>query len=166
MFIAFVKRGPSLPPKAFFDDLLAFYVIQLHHLGPNSISWIFAFTVLYEGYLGIHPRMSLWCAMFHLKQQKNLAKLMQECGVAATTKRELDYIWIRSSQLRPNSWGLSKYVGREERPEVMLAHVKRLDEEGLLGLDLLTSWIFFQIQARMLHEDVLLVREEFIRSGF
>jgi hypothetical protein len=92
MFIAFVKRSLSLPPKAFFHDLLALYGTQLHHLGPNSISWIFAFTVLYEGYLGIHPRMSLWCAMFHLKQQKNLAKSMHECDVEAITKRELDYI--------------------------------------------------------------------------
>jgi hypothetical protein len=59
----------------------------------------------------------------------------------------LEFLTDPPPSFRPNIWGLSKYVGGEERPEVMLAHVKRLDEEGILGLDLLTSWIFFQIQA-------------------
>ena len=53
MFRNFVERGLALPVSEFFYTLLQFWVIQLHHLTPQSILHLSIFTHFCEAFLGI-----------------------------------------------------------------------------------------------------------------
>jgi hypothetical protein len=60
MLKSHVERGLSMPPSSFFTNLLKFYGLQLHHIAPNSLVSIAGYAALYEGYLGIRPRVDLF----------------------------------------------------------------------------------------------------------
>ncbi|KAE8768599.1 hypothetical protein D1007_59914 [Hordeum vulgare] len=53
-------RGFGLVASSFFSEWLHFFGLQPHHLAPNAILQLSAFVVLYEGFLGIEPRLDLW----------------------------------------------------------------------------------------------------------
>jgi hypothetical protein len=54
-FIAFHERGLGMPPNWFMRALLHYYMVELHHLAPNSISQAAIFVAVCEGYLGMEP---------------------------------------------------------------------------------------------------------------
>ncbi|KAE8817706.1 hypothetical protein D1007_04818 [Hordeum vulgare] len=62
-------RGFGLPVGDFFARFLNFFGLQLYHLVPNAILQLASFIVLYEGFLGIEPRLDLWQKLFFFKQQ-------------------------------------------------------------------------------------------------
>jgi hypothetical protein len=53
-----------MPAHRFLRALLYYYEIQLHNLGPNSITQAAVFVALCEGYLGIEVHWDLWVYFF------------------------------------------------------------------------------------------------------
>ena len=68
-FAHYFERGLGLPCSVFFFGLLLYYMIQLHHLTPNSFVHISIFVHLCEAFLGIEPHFELFRFLFHLKPQ-------------------------------------------------------------------------------------------------
>ncbi|KAE8797894.1 hypothetical protein D1007_26906 [Hordeum vulgare] len=62
-------QGFGLPSSTFFNNFLTFFGLHPHHLAPNAILQLASFVVLYEGFLGIEPRLDLWQSFFFVKQQ-------------------------------------------------------------------------------------------------
>ncbi|KAE8813271.1 hypothetical protein D1007_09540 [Hordeum vulgare] len=60
--------GFGLPASVFLSEWLHFFGLQTHHLASNGILQLSAFMVLCEGFVGIEPRVDLWCSLFFFKQ--------------------------------------------------------------------------------------------------
>jgi hypothetical protein len=86
MFMAFMKRGISLPHHLL-PQLASFLWDPTSPFGSQQHLVVWAFTILSDGYLGIRPGLRLWCPMFHLKQQRNSPKLLHECSTTVITKQ-------------------------------------------------------------------------------
>ncbi|KAE8816537.1 hypothetical protein D1007_05869 [Hordeum vulgare] len=69
VFVEHFYRGFGQPASSFFVEWLQFFGLQPHHLAPNAILQLAAFVVLCEGFVGIAPRVDLWCSLFFFKQQ-------------------------------------------------------------------------------------------------
>ncbi|KAE8805806.1 hypothetical protein D1007_18155 [Hordeum vulgare] len=91
-------RGFGLPASNFFTNFLIFFILQPHHMAPNAILQLASYIVLYEGFLGIEPRLDLWKKLFFFKQEsikmdkaeaENLKgpHPMTPCGVALVHHR-------------------------------------------------------------------------------
>jgi hypothetical protein len=63
----------SVEGSRFFRELMIFYGLRLHDVGPNSILQVSAFTFLCEAYLRVAPTMGLWLETFFKKQQTETA---------------------------------------------------------------------------------------------
>jgi hypothetical protein len=68
IFLAHIKHGFGVPAGDFLRGLLHFYLFELVHLAPNSITIITTFIQLCEAYLGIAPHFHLWRHLFELKK--------------------------------------------------------------------------------------------------
>ncbi|KAE8768176.1 hypothetical protein D1007_60369 [Hordeum vulgare] len=90
--------GFGLQASSFFSEWLHFFGLQPHHLAPNAILQLSTFVVLWEGFLGIEPRLDLWRSLFFFKQQSiamekaEVEKLagprpMTSCGAALVHNR-------------------------------------------------------------------------------
>ena len=58
------ERGFGVPIGRFMRALCNYYGVELHNIGPNSISQAAVFVALYEGYLGIEAHWDLWIHLF------------------------------------------------------------------------------------------------------
>jgi hypothetical protein len=68
IFLAHIKHGFGVLVGDFLRGLLHFYLFELVHLAPNSITIITTFIHLCEAYLGIAPHFHLWRHFFELKK--------------------------------------------------------------------------------------------------
>ncbi|KAE8816904.1 hypothetical protein D1007_05455 [Hordeum vulgare] len=85
-------RGLGLPASHFFFGFLMHYSVQPYHLGPNAVLQLAGFVTLCEGFLGIEPRLDLWCRLFFFKQwpvkDKATGEMrMTPCGAALVYHR-------------------------------------------------------------------------------
>ncbi|KAI5011227.1 hypothetical protein ZWY2020_013364 [Hordeum vulgare] len=98
VFVEHFYRGFGLPASSFFAEWLQFFSPQPHHVASNAILQLAAFVVLCEGFVGIEPRVDLWCSLFFSKQQSiameksEVEKLkgpspMTPCGAALVHQR-------------------------------------------------------------------------------
>jgi hypothetical protein len=71
LFKSFCERGFALPASDFFQELLQFYGLELHHLTPNGVSYIANFQHFFEAFLGIEPLLPFFRYLFHIKGQSN-----------------------------------------------------------------------------------------------
>ena len=55
-----ISRGFSLPPSAFMIEILDHYGPELHNITPSSLLYISGFVALFEGYLGLAPRLDFF----------------------------------------------------------------------------------------------------------
>lgn len=69
VFVEHFYRCFGLPASSFFVEWLQFFGLQPPHLAPNAILQLAAFVMLCEGFVGIEPRVDLWCSLFFFKQQ-------------------------------------------------------------------------------------------------
>ena len=69
-----VARGFSLPPSAFLIEILDHYGLQLHNITPNSLLYISGFVALFEGYLGLAPRLDFFQYCFGVKRQIEIGR--------------------------------------------------------------------------------------------
>lgn len=69
MLVSHILRGLGLPPSAFFQSVCDYYGVQPHNLSPNNVLYIASFQALFEGYLGIAPRLDFYRYCFHVKKQ-------------------------------------------------------------------------------------------------
>ena len=75
IFLPYVLRGLGFPVSNFFRGLLHYWVIQVHHLTPNSILHISIFVHLCEAFMGIEPHFDMFQYFFHLKPHPNESKV-------------------------------------------------------------------------------------------
>ncbi|KAE8796460.1 hypothetical protein D1007_28593 [Hordeum vulgare] len=69
VFVEHFYLGFGLPASSFLAEWLHFFGLQPHNLASNAILQLAAFVVLCEGFVGIEPRVDLWCSLFFFKQQ-------------------------------------------------------------------------------------------------
>ena len=50
-------HGMALPPSEFFCEVLDYYGLQPHNIVPSSVLVLAGFQALFEGYLGLRPRL-------------------------------------------------------------------------------------------------------------
>jgi hypothetical protein len=63
-FASFFERDFNLPAGDFFRGLLYYYMLELVHLVPNSVTVVSTFIHFCEAYLGILPHFLLWRYFF------------------------------------------------------------------------------------------------------
>src|SRR3954462_2365030 len=74
-------RGVSLPISNLFLSVLNHYRVQPQNLSPNSILVLSNYATLYEGYLGIKPRLDLFVYFFTVKREAGASKEeLRNCG--------------------------------------------------------------------------------------
>jgi hypothetical protein len=64
IFALYFERCLNLPVGDFFRGLLYYYMLELVHLIPNSITVVSTFIHFCEAYLGISPHFLLWRHFF------------------------------------------------------------------------------------------------------
>ena len=74
-----ILRGFSLPPSAFLLEVLDHYGLQLHNSTPNSLLYVASFVGLFEGSLGLVPRLDFFRYFFGIKRQM-VKKELLVCG--------------------------------------------------------------------------------------
>jgi hypothetical protein len=95
MLKSHVERGLSMPPSHFFNNLLKFYGLQLHHIAPNSLVSIAGYAALYEGFLGIRPRVDLFQLFFFMRPNYENDRFLWTCGtICFLPRRYKEYPFI------------------------------------------------------------------------
>ena len=85
-----VARGFSLPPLAVMVEILDHYGLQLHNITPNSLLYISGFVALFEGYLGLAPRLDFFKYCFGVKRQTMNKELLVAGFISFNMRRDLD----------------------------------------------------------------------------
>jgi hypothetical protein len=67
LFIPFVRVGLCYPPSDFLLEFIESYQIQVHHLTPNGVLFLSAFTHFCEVFLGIPPCLLLFRYFFRMR---------------------------------------------------------------------------------------------------
>ena len=67
LFVHFMRAGLCYPPSDFLLEFLGSYQIQVHHLTPNGVLFLSAFTHFCEVFLGIPPCLLLFRYFFHMR---------------------------------------------------------------------------------------------------
>jgi hypothetical protein len=93
--MAFHERGFGMPASHFMRALLHYYKVELHHLAPNSISYVAIFVAVCEGYLGMEPQWNLW---LHLFRAEHFAKKAGERGVRRAVHAGSCTLQVRSGR--------------------------------------------------------------------
>jgi hypothetical protein len=93
-FAPYFERGLGLPCSVFFSGLLHYYMIQLHHLTPNSFVHISIFVHMCEVFLGIKPHFDLFIFLFHLKPQQDSYDLDVVGGAGLQLRQGKDKVYI------------------------------------------------------------------------
>ncbi|KAE8769511.1 hypothetical protein D1007_58889 [Hordeum vulgare] len=148
VFVEHFYRGFGLQASSFFTEWLHFFGLQPNHLAPNAILQLAAIVVLCEGFVGIEPRVDLWCSLFFFKQQS-----------IAMEKSEKGFFYVKSVDPAQDALNMPPFViapptqrnwdakTPKPHPEVALicAHLDILEKNGLLGRDLLTTMVVRRI---------------------
>jgi hypothetical protein len=87
MLKSHIDRGLSLPPSYFLKGVLRHYMLQLHHIAPNSFTVIAGFVALCEGYLGINPRGDLFRLYFNICHNRDANGDPHNCGSVSFVPR-------------------------------------------------------------------------------
>jgi hypothetical protein len=87
MLKSHIDRGLSLPPSYFLKSMLRHYRLQLHHIAPNSFTIIAGFVALCEGFLGIYPRIDLFCLYFNIHNNRDSNGDLRNCGSVSFVPR-------------------------------------------------------------------------------
>ena len=69
IFLSHLQRGFGLPASAFFRNFLNCFGLQPHHLPPNALVFLSTFVSLFEGYLGIWPKLQHCSHYFNFRAQ-------------------------------------------------------------------------------------------------
>ena len=88
-----ILRGLGVPPSAFFIQVLQHYGIQPHNLTPNSILYLAGYQALFEGYLGIAPRLDFFQYCFYVKRNSNDG-MPPVCGTITFNLRRFREEWF------------------------------------------------------------------------
>src|SRR3954469_1020705 len=87
VFRSHLMRGLGLPASGFFRSFLDFHGLQPHHLTPNTVVLLAAFTALCKGFLGVLPTIELWGEFFHSKLGTHVAGVPAQCGAFIALRR-------------------------------------------------------------------------------
>ena len=80
-----------MPPSAFLIEILDHYGLQLHNVTPNSLLYISGFVALFEGYLGLKPRLDFLQRCFLGKRQTVNNELLVVGSISFNCRRDIDW---------------------------------------------------------------------------
>ena len=80
-----------MPPSALSIEILDHYGLQLHNITPNSLLYISGFMALFEGYLGLAPRLDLFQYCFGVKRQTVQKELLVAGSISFNCRRDIDW---------------------------------------------------------------------------
>jgi hypothetical protein len=127
IFASYFERGFNLPMRDFFHGLLYYYMLELVHLVPNSITVVSTFIHFYEAYLGISPHFLLWRYLFCVK---STGKRSGPVGVVMFYLRSgLKSEWIDSDLHDNNSGWRPGLPHRSDHKPVNLVLLSRDTED-------------------------------------
>ena len=69
MLTSHIHRGLGFPPSLFFLEVCSHYGLQPHNLTPNSVLYIAGYQALFEGWLGLAPRLDFFKYVFQPRRQ-------------------------------------------------------------------------------------------------
>ena len=84
MLTSHIHRGLGFPPSLFFLEVCNHYGLQPHNLTPNSILYIAGYQALFEGWLGLSPRLDFFKYVFQPRRQTIGGKGQKELAVCGT----------------------------------------------------------------------------------
>ena len=84
MLTSHIHRGLGFPPSLFFLEVCSYYGLQPHNLTPNSILYIAGYQALFEGWLGLSPRLDFFRYVFQPRRQTIGDKGRKELAVCGT----------------------------------------------------------------------------------
>ena len=87
VFRSHLMRGLGLPASGFFRSFLELHGLQPHHLTPNTVVLLAAFTTLCEGFLGVLPTIKVWGEFFQSKLGTHVAGVLTQCGAFIAMRR-------------------------------------------------------------------------------
>ena len=93
VILASILRVLGFPPSAFFLEVLQHYGVQPHNLTPNSILYLPGYQALFEGYLGIAPRLDFFQYYFYVKRNSNDG-MPPVCGTITFNLRRFREEWF------------------------------------------------------------------------
>ena len=99
IFWDFVEHGLAVSISDFFQALLHFWEILLHHLTPQSILHLSIFTHLSEAFLGVLPHFHFFQYFFYLRPIPNASKPANVGGdeLVLRPKSESEYLSYQPS---------------------------------------------------------------------
>ena len=89
MLTSHILRGLGFPPSHFFLDVCDCYGLQPHNLTPNSVLYIAGYQALFEGWLGLAPRLDFFKYVFQPRRQTHGKKGRKELAVCGTVSINL-----------------------------------------------------------------------------
>jgi hypothetical protein len=109
-----IERGISFSPSSFFSEVLAHYGLQPFHIPPNSIITLGGIVALYEGYLGIRPRLDLFSFYYQIKRQTVYAEGPLACcgSVSFKIRRNRNYSEVSRHEL-VKKWTASYFLCKD-----------------------------------------------------
>ena len=122
IFLSHLQRGLGLPASAFFRQFLDAFHLQPHHLPPNALVFLSTFVSLFEGYLGIWPKLRHWCHFFNFRAQTvqdldTAEKPLVPCGAASVTpRRGSEFIRVPGLQ-SAHKWQCTYFYVSNKTPE-------------------------------------------------
>ena len=67
------------------------YGLQLHNITPNSLLYISGFVPLFEGYLGLAPRLDFFQYFFGVKRKIVQKELLVAGSISFNSRRDIDW---------------------------------------------------------------------------
>ena len=125
IFLSHLQRGFGLPASNFFRQFLDFFGLQPHHLPPNVLVFLSAFVSLFEGYLGIWPKLHHWTKYFNFRavsvQGLDTAdKPMVACGAASVIPRSGTEFFRVSGTQTAHKWQCTYFYVSNRTPEDLI----------------------------------------------
>ena len=89
MLTSHIHRGLGFPPSTFFLEVCEHYGLQPHNLTPNSVLYIAGYQALFEGWLGLRPRLDFFRYVFQTRRQTTGEKGKKELAICGTVSINL-----------------------------------------------------------------------------
>ena len=89
MLTSHIHPGLGFPPSLFFLIVCEHYGLQPHNMTPNSVLYIAGFQALFEGWLGLAPRVDFFTYVFQTRRQTTGERGRKELAVCGTVSINL-----------------------------------------------------------------------------
>ena len=125
IFLSHLQRGFGLPASNFFRQFLDTFGLQPHHLPANVFVFLSSFVCLFEGYLGLWPKLHHWTKYFSFRAQTvqgldTAEKPLVPCGAASVIpKRGTEFFRVPGMQ-SAHKWQCTYFYVSNRTPEDLI----------------------------------------------